>query len=384
MLPKAMGSNELPTIINTKSGVFIRHKEYLGDIVNTQAFTNTVFPLNPGLVGSFPWLSQVAEAFEEYEWRGLVFQFRTMSSDMILSTATSTALGSVVMATQYDVLDTPFVNKSQMENHCYANSRKPSQSFLHGVECARGNSPVTRLFTRAGAVPPTGDARLYDLGNFQIATQGMQGTGTGTIGELWCSYEIRLFKPQIGGINQIQSSILYDHWILSGNLGKTLSYWGTNAPVLSNGSSNFTQLVNDTGSSNALIQFPAGLTSGRFMIVIGWSVGPSRTLVLTPTIPNLLVPYVIGVQSVTVVDDNHVSGTTNGFMTFDDGQNSSLTAQRNSSTSYFEVDITPDALGDRPTILMGFPPSTVGTYVQNYGATGCGDVRIIEINPAVF
>ncbi|CAF4515546.1 unnamed protein product, partial [Didymodactylos carnosus] len=40
------------------------------------------------------------------------------------------------------------------------------------------------------------DARLYDWGQFSIATQGM-ATGGQNQGELWCTYDIELFKPKL-------------------------------------------------------------------------------------------------------------------------------------------------------------------------------------------
>lgn len=45
-------------------------------------------------------------------------------------------------------------------------------------------------------MPPAGtDIRFFDLGNFQIATTGFQGTSV-NIGELHCTYQVRLLKPK--------------------------------------------------------------------------------------------------------------------------------------------------------------------------------------------
>ena len=125
-----LGGMSPPEIVNSanRGSVIIRHREYLGDVNATTAFTLQQYPINPGQQLTFPWLSQVAESFEEYRLRGAIFEFKSLSSDAVLSSATSSALGSVIMATQYDVLDEPFLNKMEMENYEFANSE---QTLLH-------------------------------------------------------------------------------------------------------------------------------------------------------------------------------------------------------------------------------------------------------------
>lgn len=196
------GGMSPPQIVNSVAdgGVIVRHREYLGDINATINFTIDNYPLNPGMEKTFPWLSSIANSFEEYKWRGMIFEFKSESSDSILSTATSSALGSVMMATQYNALSPAFPDKRQMENYEFATASKPSCSFIHPIECKGSVTPLTKLYVRNGAPPPNADLRLFDLGNFYIATQGMQAA-SGVCGELWCSYEVELYKPksQISG-----------------------------------------------------------------------------------------------------------------------------------------------------------------------------------------
>lgn len=126
-----------PSIVNTanRGGIIVRHREYIGDVLATTAFTVQSFMINPGLFNTFPWLSQIAMGYEQYKPRGMIFEFLSTSSDALLSSATSTALGTVSMATQYDVSDPPFTDKRSMLNHEWSNSRKPSMSFIHPIEC---------------------------------------------------------------------------------------------------------------------------------------------------------------------------------------------------------------------------------------------------------
>jgi len=212
-IPKLGG--DPPIIRNTKSGGFVmRHREYIQDIVASNGFVNNVLPINPGLLSTFPLASQIADSFEQFEIRGMVMEYKSMSSDAVLSSGASSALGTVIFATQYNALDEPFEDKRTMENYEFATSTKPSCSMLHPIECKRSQTPIDLLYVRTGPVS-TGDLRMYDLGNFNFAVQGCQNAADGqTLGELWISFELEFFKPKLlplGG-----SSTLTDHYTLTG------------------------------------------------------------------------------------------------------------------------------------------------------------------------
>lgn len=195
-----MQGKTVPKIRNGGSDfgtVVISNEEYIGDIkssVTPGKFLNHSLRLNPGNAQAFPWLSAIAQNFQEYRWEGLCFTFKSMSGDAL--TSTNTSIGTVIMATQYDPTMTVPQTKAEMENMEFANSAKPSQSFKHFVECAKSQSPLTNLYVNSPNRPQTGDPRFYDFGNFNIATVGLQGDQV-NCGELWVSYQIRLYKPQL-------------------------------------------------------------------------------------------------------------------------------------------------------------------------------------------
>lgn len=190
---------QLPKIVNDtpSGGTIIRHCEYIGDVItsaNAGAFSLQAFNINPADEGTFPWLAQIAANYEEFQFEGLVFQFRSTSADALNSV--NTALGTVIMATNYDVADPAFVSKAEMLNYEYSSSCKPSDSMLHMIECAPKQTVLSRQYTRPRAVPAGTDPRLYDLGKFQIATTGFQGTSV-NVGELHATYQVRLLKPKL-------------------------------------------------------------------------------------------------------------------------------------------------------------------------------------------
>lgn len=184
-----------PPVFNTLSdrSTVIRHREYITDVTGSVAFNLTQYAINPGLIGTFPWLSSVANNYETYQLKGMVFEYKSTSA--VALNSTNTALGTVVLATQYDVADPQFSTKINMENYEFSTSASPATSMMHPIECDPSKSPLARLYIRAGAPASGRDSRFYDIGNFNIATVGMQAASV--IGELWVTYEVELFKPKL-------------------------------------------------------------------------------------------------------------------------------------------------------------------------------------------
>lgn len=155
-------------------------------------------PVNPGLSNLFPWISQVARNFETYKVNKLSFFFKSTSADSVLGSTGSTALGSVFMAAQYNVLMPPYANKKEMLNGATVKSTKPSRSMHFSVKTT---AITKKLFVRADHTDiksdeVRGDRRLYDLLDFHLATEGCQAT-TGVIGELYCYADITFTTPTI-------------------------------------------------------------------------------------------------------------------------------------------------------------------------------------------
>lgn len=234
---------------------YVRHREYICDIV-TSSVANTFkiqsFPINPGLGNTFPWLNTIAGCYEEYKIKGMIFEFKSTSADALNST--NTALGTVMMATQYNVLSPDFVNKQQMENYEFAGSCKPSTSLMHPIECDPHETPLPELFIRTDATAVSGaDLRMYDFGKFYIATTGMQGTSV-NIGELWVTYDICLIKPKLNP-NLVES----DHYLLTAPTSTSSQYFKD--ATLTSGSSGFTTIV---GTNQ--IKFNDNIISGVYLM----------------------------------------------------------------------------------------------------------------------
>jgi len=281
-LMEAITVNGPPILQSTYQRSFVmRHREYLGDVITgpDAGFNITDFPINPGLSETFPWLSTIAQNFEQYKVKGMIFEFKSTSADALNST--NTALGTVIMATEYNSDSTPFLTKQQMENHEFASSCKQSCSMLHPVECKPSLTSITELYTRTSAVPSGQDLRLYDLGRFSIATVGQQGSEV-NIGELWVTYEIELLKPQLP---DIPSGVGSDH-ITASSAITTSNYFGTNTNYISN-------TVGCTVDSDT-IYFPDNIASGEYLLCLYWrGIGVPAAV----TIPSLTFANCTGVNA---------------------------------------------------------------------------------------
>jgi len=189
-----MDGQGVPNFLGTGRGVRIRHKEFLGDLFGSTNFNLEYFYLNPGMAETFPWLSEIAHNFTTYKFHGLVFCYNSMSADALNST--NTALGSITMATNYNVLQNPFLSKSEMDNYEFTCSTRPSASLMHPVECAQSQQPLRELYIRHGQLGGVeDDLRFSDWGLFQIATKDQQASSN--MGELWVTYDVEFFKPRI-------------------------------------------------------------------------------------------------------------------------------------------------------------------------------------------
>lgn len=216
----------IPRVANVTAGgggIVISFREYIMDISSSDAFSGVLLPLNPGMADTFPWLSQIAQQFQEYKFEGLIFEYRSMAEQ---ASASALATGTVIAATQYNAAAPAFASKAEMENSEFGMSVKPERNLVHKIETARGSTPINPMYVRMGAIGSHEDIKTYDLGYFQLATQGIPIVGQ-DIGELWVSYQVRLLKPQLtGGFNSLNTNatVLYSSANCADNNGFANGY----------------------------------------------------------------------------------------------------------------------------------------------------------------
>jgi len=259
---------QVPFMHSSSESVVFRHREYIGEVTSSNAFTTTTFPVNPGMPSTFPYLSTIASCFEEYKFRGLIFEFKSTGADAIVN-GTNSSLGTVGLAAQYRSDAPALSTKVEFLNQMWATDCKTSQDTILPIECAPKENAMPIQYIRSGA--PSGDIKNYDLCQLVVATNGSPGTNV--VGELWASYEIELFKPTV---TPTGGTLAADHYTRSSATGFAL--FGTT--VGTTGVSTIGAVV--AGSS---LTFPV-YAAGKYLVSINHSGGAVTTGVPAPTIVN--------------------------------------------------------------------------------------------------
>lgn len=197
---------------NRTGDIFIEQTEYIGNLIASvenselgatkmSEFELRTLEINPSNDSLFPFLSQIAQNYEMYEWNGLMVKYTPNSGET--STA-SNQLGKIMVATNYDPECRDFVNSIEMLNYDYANSCKPSNTLVHGVETAINARAPRMLYV---AEPHEAKDKVFtDIGKLYIATEGVpiqQSSATGNtsvvLGELHVTYSVRLSRAKLYG-----------------------------------------------------------------------------------------------------------------------------------------------------------------------------------------
>lgn len=254
----------------------IEHSEFIRDIVSTTSFDTNTNAINPGNPALFPYLHEIARNYTIYDPHSIVFEYRPTSGEALSST--NTALGSVFMAIDSNVIEEHYSSKLEYLNSGNAVSCRPSQpmsiSATNGFRqdyYVRNGASTHEMKTSSTTMVSTSsgifDSRLNDLGRLQVATQGFQAGGS-NVGELYVHYKIS-FRRIIADGN-LENNLPWAHYSFASPT--TSNYFGGTRAVV--GRSNLDCTI---GTSSIL--FPSGITQGNFAINYQ-AIGASTALVV--------------------------------------------------------------------------------------------------------
>jgi hypothetical protein len=200
-------SAAVPTFEYQPDGsVIVTHREFVREITGSTTFSSQTFDICPTNEEAFPWLRIIALAYEQYEFLGLLACYVPSSGDAIAST--NNALGTIQIATEYDVSRPAFASKSELEQSLFVTSDKPSEHQIHPVECNPNRDTINARYmegpfrARYAAVGNTASTVAYPdvennlrcTGRLQISTSGQQAVTT--IGDFWWAYKVKFSKPR--------------------------------------------------------------------------------------------------------------------------------------------------------------------------------------------
>jgi len=245
--------------------VIISYYEYIqpvqtsADATGTNSFeTIAKLELNPGMVNTFPLLSQFAGLYEEYDFEKMVFHFKSN-----VTAGNSTSSGEILMVNNTNPGSSVCTDSRSMLNSSGAVSTIVTGDAYLGVECQNRKTIFGgTMYVRTQDIPRD-QRKTYDYGFVQIAAVGVP-PGT-NVGSLFVEYTIRLKKITIRATPSVDFGD-----------GMFLSVVGgpTNDPSL-NGQNPFlgvTFPATDSGGTvalNAPLHLPSGWTACQLSTITG-------------------------------------------------------------------------------------------------------------------
>jgi len=359
-------SAEITSAGDETGSICISNREYVGDIfapATTGTFDVTAFPLNPGLEQTFPWLSQLAANYEEFEFIQLIFEFKSSIQDV---NSANGQVGTIITATNYNASQPLFSDKPQMAAYYGSVSGKTTDDQTHGIECDPSKlSGSAGSYVRTNPVLTGEDLKSYDHGIFQLATHNIPTAMiNGTLGELFVYYKVMLRKPKfLTGRGLAITRALF----VSGNGTETIALpMGTVAGLLS-GQQNNLRVVLDM---NPALGSPPVATTGTIRLTIPAYYAGNLEIKLQLETTGLTVwnPAVTYTGNVVSISDIYATGTGTG----DAPANQFAVASGVLATATFHVRVQPATNAINNTVII--TTNIAGTSVTQ------GQLDITEYN----
>jgi len=227
-----------PRITFSQLGMRVSHKEYLGDVVVSNAAGYTplyAVQVNPGNVAAFPWLSSMSPNFESFKIHKLAYRVQPV--------APTSVGGELVMSFDYDAADGAPMSKSQQlqafawKTCSLYGATGGSQQRCEYSHKAGGNLKQWYVLTPNSAGTPV---QLYTPAVFYIAASNVSGASANTlVSDLYVEYDIELLVPQ-STANSTTAGFFQALSQYTGVYGSAVS------TLISNRTSNVNPLVNST------------------------------------------------------------------------------------------------------------------------------------------
>jgi hypothetical protein len=268
-LMNSLDSGNLPVMHSGSTRIRQRAREYVGPVLGSIDFAATEYLLNPNNPDMFPHLAGICIYYSEYRIKGMVVVY-TPTSGVAVS-GTNPALGSVAVATQYNVLDESFHNLNHALNSEFASVTVPSKHLIHPIECRRDETPTSVLYVRNEDTEVNVDARLYDMARISVITEGMPADSN-QVGLLHVCYDVELLKARIP--NRL-TQVNQDYLRISGTNPTRALPWGADGQRGGRLTAFFSE---GSLGVNSLITFPNMVAGDRIMINCFFTVASSSDI----------------------------------------------------------------------------------------------------------
>jgi len=174
----------------------MQYREMIGYLVvpnQPTEFNVQTFFINPGDPAAFPYLSDIAQNFEEYEFLGLVCSVRSLSTNY----SSSPSMGEYAITRQEDVTASDPTSMPQILNSANGVSARPDKDIYYGFEC-KGQT-LNKYFVQNST--SKADPNFVYMCKMHIATALSSAYAPGdNIGEIWMTYDVRLSVPILNSL----------------------------------------------------------------------------------------------------------------------------------------------------------------------------------------
>lgn len=179
----------VPKFGNAGNANRLQHREPLGKVFSSIPFQRNTITLNPGLT-VFPWLSEIAHAFQRYKFHGAIIEFVSSVSPL-----SADASGRVVLSTRYDLSSAAPSSIQEAEIAFGSVPSRPMDNMAMPIECKLSMQAVNCLNIRFGALPAGANAQFFDHCFVDICNEGQSTTGSTLLGEIYITFDIEFLMP---------------------------------------------------------------------------------------------------------------------------------------------------------------------------------------------
>jgi len=172
-----------------------KKREFITNVIGQEDFTPLGYAVNPGDSETFPWLSQIAPAFQKYKFHKLKFLYETSSPTIIG--------GVVILAPEFNVTDPLPESKQDLLEYKYATRSAPWENFHLDLRTSDVMN-YKEYYVRNTSASST-DLKLSDPLYIICSVDGISDE-INSVGELWVEYDIEFTIPQKINNNSLNSS----------------------------------------------------------------------------------------------------------------------------------------------------------------------------------
>lgn len=174
--------------LNNHGGIIIRHRELVGDTLAESGATITSrYNVNPGNNALFPWLSKIANAYENYRFTAFSFHYMPYAS-----TAFS---GQILVAHDPDPTDSYPTTEAQFSAYEYLLCPPYAEGSLVVPPKHLNMLGPDKKIVKSGFVGLGPGNEVHDSGSLFCRVAKINPAGPATIGSWWVEYEVELFSP---------------------------------------------------------------------------------------------------------------------------------------------------------------------------------------------